>query len=577
MTELSGNALEVAVRRYFENADEGWSGLAERVARTGATTETKEWEEAFYNEINDMTFIPGGRILRNSGKLKQCMLNCACLPISDSIEAIGETIKNSLILWSYGAGIGIDFSTLRYKGAPLVSKGGESSGMVSFLEAIDGVAHTIETGGQRRSGCLAMCRVSHPEIYDFIDAKLEDKTLSYFNLSVAVDNSFLHAVEDDADWDLTFAGQTMKTVRARDLWYKILDSQIRSGEPGIINYNNLIKNNSYYFQQISATNLCGELPLAPYGMCCLGSINLPKFTIGKKTNWKKLETTVYNAVRFLDNIIDVNFYAIKQTETATVESRRIGLGVMGLHDYLINKEVRYGSEKATLEVERLFKFIRDKAYEASVELAREKGTFPKYIRSEYTRASFIKKLPAKIRKDIKKYGIRNTTLLSAQPTGTTSLIADVSSGIEPLFALAYERQDRVSDRFYIHRELASSIEDWLVNNTTKEVKLPEWLVDSSDLTPEDHLEMQATIQKFVDNAVSKTINCPKGMDVETLSKLLFEWLYDVKGVTVYVDGSKEGQVLNRLSIDEAIDRIRDGMKFEIESEVSECISGKCDI
>ncbi|NIW13537.1 MAG: ribonucleoside-diphosphate reductase, adenosylcobalamin-dependent, partial [Candidatus Thorarchaeota archaeon] len=322
--------------------------------------------------------------------------------------------------------------------------------MTSFLTAIDGVARTIETGGQRRSGCLAMCRVGHPEIERFIGSKLKDKELSYFNLSVALNKDFLQKVEEDEEWELSFAGQVVKTVKARDLWYFILESTIKSGDPGLINYDNLVKNNSYYFQSISTTNLCGELPLPAFGMCCLGSLVLPAFLSGRNTNWKKLESTIRNSVRFLDNVLDINYYPISETERVTKDSRRIGLGVMGLHDYLMVKEAKYGSEKSIYEIDRLFKFIRDTAYIASIDLAQEKGAFPKYSKTQYNMASFIRKLPPKLRMYLKEKAIRNCTILSAPPTGTTSLIAEVSSGIEPVFSLACLRKDRVSDRMYVH-------------------------------------------------------------------------------------------------------------------------------
>jgi len=570
--KLSENALKIAEARYFMEGED-WEGLSIRVGDSIAVNEKKQtyWRDRFAEEIFDMYFLPGGRILRNAGKLKQSILNCACLPISDSIEAIGETIKSALIMWSYGAGIGIDFSPLREKGRPLISKGGQSSGMVSFLSAFDSVAATIETGGQRRSGCLAMCKVSHPEIFDFIDAKLTDNKLSYFNLSVAVDNNFLQAVEEDGPWDLVFSGRKVKTVQAVDLWNKILDSAMKSGEPGIINYDNLIKNNSFYFQRISATNLCGELPLPEWGMCCLGSLVLPSFLSGKSTNWKKLEQSIYTIVRFLDNVLDLNYFPIKQSEIVTLDARRLGIGVMGLHDFLMAKEIRYGSDRSIQEVERLYKFIRDTAYRASISLAEEKGAFPKFSANEYRKASFIKKLPAKIRMKIKESGIRNCTLLSAQPTGTTSLIADASSGIEPNYSLVYERKDRVSSRYYIHPLLINFLQGSVDNK-------PDWLVDSADLEPEDHFEVQSAAQRFICNAASKTINFKEGSTINKLSQITLEYIRDLKGVTLYIENSKAGQVLNRLTLEEARKLIKGGVfSSSLNEKDVQCATGTCEI
>lgn len=570
---LSDNAQMVAENRYFSEGED-WDKLCRRVSKGIANVEIRpdDWKDVFYEEIYNMYFIPGGRILRSAGKMRPSMLNCGCLPISDSIESIGETIKNALIMWSYGAGIGIDFSPLRPKGAALLTKGGESSGLISFLTAIDSVARTIETGGARRSGCLAMLHISHPEIFDFIDAKKEDKKLSYFNLSVAVNNDFLKAVENNDDWDLKFGGRVYETVKAVDLWNKILDSMIKTAEPGLINYDNLIKNNSFFYNPISCVNLCSEIGLAAYEMCDLGSLVLPKFVSNMRTNWKKLEESIHIAVRFLDNVLDVNFYPIRETEDATKGGRRLGLGIMGLHDYLMLKHLRYGSDEALTEIEKLFKFIRDASYMASIALAKEKGTFPKYIKSELSRASFIKKLPARIRMEIKEHGVRCVCVNSCQPTGTSSLLADVSSGVEPYFALASKRKDRVGERIYIHPTLKEFI---LSEGKVK----PDWLIDSFDLDPIDHLETQATIQRFLDNGISKTINCPKNITVGKLSKLLLEYIADLKGVTIYADGCREGQVLERMTLAEATKIVKDNEKYEssLAEKDIQCKSGSCDL
>jgi ribonucleoside-diphosphate reductase alpha chain len=570
--KLSENAQKVAERRYFQK-NEDWEGLSNRVGKAAAAIEKdgSKWSSVFAEEIYNMYFIPAGRILRNAGSLKQCLLNCACLPIGDNIEAIGDTIRNALIAWSYGMGLGTDFSPLREKGRELVTKGGESSGVMSFIRAIDFVGSTIQTGGQRRSGLLAMLRVSHPEIFDFIKSKEKDKDLPYTELAVSINKDFICAVENEDEWNLTFAGQTVKTVKAADIWSSMLDIMISSGEPGLMNHSNLMKNNSYYFAPISCTNLCGEVPLSEYGVCCLGSLVLPNFVVNKNINWKKLEHSIHNAVRFLDNIIDINYYPIPQMEVAAKDGRRIGLGVMGLHDFLMMKEIRYGSERSISEIEKLYKFIRDTAYEVSMQLAIEKGAFPKYSRQEYNNASFVRKLPAKLRMNIKDNAIRNVCCLSGQPTGTTSLIADVSSGIEPVFSLAYQRKDRIGERYYVHPKLLQ----WINSN---EEESPDWLVDTSDLKPEDHLEVQSIVTKYVDNSVSKTINCPKDITEDELSRLLLEYINDLKGVTVYRDGSKEGQVLNKIDIDEVRKSVeRSKITSEMSEEDTKCSTGACEV
>ena len=573
MSILSEHAQEIATKRYFHEGEDWEEGLSQRVSYAVSQNEQNKtkWEKIFMEEISDMRFIPGGRILRNAGLVKQSLLNCACVPIKDNIESIGDAIRDSLVLWKYGAGIGINFSALREKGRALATSKGDSSGMLSFLLGIDGVAKLIETGGQRRSGALGLLDVSHPEIFDFINAKTVDGQLPYFNLSVGITEAFLRAVEDDKDWDLVFAGQTVKTVKAKELWNQILDNAIKHGCPGLINLDNMRKNNSYYFQQIEACNLCGEIPLPGYGMCVLGSLNLTKFIINKNTNWKKLETSIANAVRFLDNVIDINFFPLPETEVITKDSRRIGLGVMGLHDYLMAKGIRYGSEKSLVEIDKLFKFLRDTAYTTSIALSAEKGSFPMFDRAAYSRSSFIRKLPAHLRLEIKEYGIRNCCMISAQPTGTTSLIADVSSGIEPIFSLAYRRDDRVSTgRYYIHPRLLEFL-------TSGEKVQPDFLVDAHTLTPEDHLEVQSTVQRYCDNAVSKTINCPKDITKSKLSTILLEYIHDLKGVTIYVDESKEGQILNKVSEKELKEYIeKNNIITTMSEEDVKCATGACE-
>ena len=315
---------------------------------------------------------------------------------------------------------------------------------------------------------------------------------------------------------------------------------VNCAEPGLINWTNFAKNNSYYFLTVLGTNPCGETTLGPNEACDLGSLVLPNYITGNvNTNWKKLDYVIKLAVRFLDNIIEVNKYVLKEIDINAHNTRRIGIGVIGLAEYLFAKGLRYGSEKAVVEVERLMRFIRDSAYQASVELAIEKGAFPKFNSAQYGKASFIRKLPASLRMDIKKYGTRNCTLMALAPTGTISLLTDYTSAIEPLFAKAMIRKDRVSERAYLHPKYQEMI--------TNGKEIPDWFVDSFDLKPKDHFEMQVACQKFCDASVSKTINLPPETTKEDLSSLLLEYIYDLKGVTVYRDGSREGQILNKMT------------------------------
>ena len=571
---LSQKAEEIATDRYYQYPEEGWLNCTLRAATTAAASENvnqHKYKEVFHELIYEQDFIPGGRILRNSGRSRGSLFNCYHLPIGDSIEEIGQLIKDSLILWSEGGGVGINFSSLRPKGAEILGKGGISSGLVSFIEATNAAAKTIESGGGRRAAAIATVDVSHPEIMDFIDAKLIHGKLQSFNISVIINEDFILAVERDSDWEFKFREKSCGKIPARVIWDKIVENMINCAEPGLLNWNNFQKNNSYYFAPVTGTNPCGETTLEPYGVCNLGSLVLPNFITGSiNTNWKKLEYSIRLAVRFLDNIIDSNKYSIKQIDINAHRSRRIGIGVLGVADYLFAKKIRYGSEKSVQELEKLMRFIRDSAYQASVEIAKEKGAFPAFDPIPYTKASFVRKLPADIRMDIKKYGIRNTTLMAMAPTGTISLVAECSSGVEPLFSKAYLRSDRVSDRMYVH----PVYEKLLLSNE----ETPDWFVDSFDLQPKDHFEIQCAIQKYVDGSVSKTINMPKDSTKEDLSKLLLEYIQDLKGVTVYRDGSREGQILNRVSREEVLEYLKNNKtENNLEAIDVRCASGSCEL
>jgi ribonucleoside-diphosphate reductase alpha chain len=379
--QLTDNALTVAQSRYFMNGED-WEQCAQRVARIVAMPESSNRDKIsteFTEMIYNMDFLPGGRILRNCGRPRGSLFNCYHLPIGDSIEEIGQFMKDSLILWSEGGGVGCNFTPLRPRGDTILGKGGQSSGLVSFIEASDAVAKTIESGGARRAAAIAHVDISHPEVMDFIDAKLVDGRISSYNISVAVNEDFLYAVESDKDWTFKFKQKKYTTVKARDIWNKIVKNMVVCAEPGLINWSNFAKNNSYYFEPVLGTNPCGETTLGPYGVCNLGSLVLPNFITGNvNTNWKKLSAVIRTAVRFLDNVIDVNKYTLKEIDISAHKSRRIGVGVIGLAEYLFAKKLRYGSERAVSETERLMKYIRDEVYKASVELAIEKGSFPAF-------------------------------------------------------------------------------------------------------------------------------------------------------------------------------------------------------
>jgi ribonucleoside-diphosphate reductase alpha chain len=570
---LSDSAIMIARDRYFME-EEDWENCAGRVGHVVAAAENShmmKYAELFSEMIFNQDFLPGGRILRNAGRQAGSMFNCYCIPIGDSREEIGQFYKDSLILWGEGGGIGVNISPLRPKGAIIKKVGGNSSGPVSFLVASDAIAACIESGGSRRAAALALMHVSHPDIMRFIDAKLAHGVLPHYNISVALSEEFLEAVESNNDWEFKFAHQSYGKVKARSIWNKIIENMVNCAEPGLLNWDKLSKNNSYYYDPVVGTNPCGEAVLAPYDVCDLGSLVLPNFITGTvNTNWKKLEEVTKLAVRFLDDVIDINKYVLKEIDIKAHNSRRIGLGVMGLAEYLFAKGLRYGSDKAIVEIEKLMRFIRDTVYDTLVQLAEEKGSFPKFEPVAYGKASFIRKLPAPLRMAIKEHGVRCVTGLAVAPTGTISLLAEVTSGIEPLFRKAYLRNDRVSERMYVHHIYRSLLE--------RGEKIPDWYVDTDDLKPSDHFEVQSVVQKYVDGAVSKTINMPTGTTTRQLSKLTLEYIHDLKGLTVYVDGSREGQILNPVSEKEVAKYIKENnITEDMDGEAVKCAAGSCEI
>ena len=570
---LNPHAETVFRRRYAFNEAENWEGLSRRIGRGLAIVENDPayWSEKFSNVIYNMLFLPAGRTLRNVGRPRGSLMNCFTMDIEDSMRSIAYQGAKARILWSEGGGVGFNFSNLRPEGDPIIQKGGESSGPIPFILDYDAGANTVKTGGDRRAAALGLMLVSHPNIVEYIQVKRTDGVLQNFNLSVAITEDFLDAVEHNRDWHLTFNHKRYKTIKARELWNMIMEYMVKHGDPGLLNWDNLRSNNSYYYAKIVSTNPCGEAPLSNLESCDLGSIVLPKFITGtKNTNWDLMEETIDIGVRMLDNVLNANRYALDENKDRSMAGRRIGIGVMGFAEYLFKKKIRYGSEAALYAAEYLMKKIRYFCYKSSIKLAIEKGSFPKFDPEMYMKAHFVKNLPAELRTDIRRYGIRNVTTMAIAPNGTISLLPEVTGSIEPLSYKAYIRHDRIGDRAYIHpvyKEIIESGEE-----------TPDWFVDTNDLKPKDHLETQSIIQKYVDGAISKTINVPKETTPSELSSLLLEYMRDLKGVTVYRDGSKEGQILIPISREDAEKAIAEENDHAVlDAEAIKCSSGSCEI
>ena len=536
--------------------DRSLSDSWRRVARALAAVEVEPeaWEERFHQAMDDFRFLPAGRILAGAGtKRSVTLFNCFVMgTIGDDMSDIFSALREAALTMQQGGGIGYDFSTLRPKGAPVRGVGADASGPLSFMDVWDAMCRTIMSAGSRRGAMMATLRCDHPDIEAFIEAKQDPARLRMFNLSVLVTDPFMDAVRAGESWDLVFDGSIHRTVQARDLWDRIMRSTYLGAEPGVIFIDRINKrNNLAYCETISATNPCGEQPLPPYGACLLGSINLARlverpFEADAALDLEALADLVPVAVRMMDNVVDVSRFPLPRQEAEARAKRRIGLGVTGLADALIMCGARYGSAGAVRLTETWMRALRDNVYRASVELAREKGPFPLFDREPYLAGDCITELPDDIRAGIAEHGIRNALLTSIAPTGTISLLADnVSSGVEPVFAFNHERTvlepdgsnrvESVSDHAYrLYRRLKG-----------EDAPLTDAFIDAQSLKPEDHVVMQAVVQKYVDSSISKTINCPEDIDFEAF-KDVYLAAYDsgCKGCTTYRPNPLTGAVLS---------------------------------
>lgn len=538
---INENQKLVFEDRYkFEN--ETINGMWDRVAKAAASVEKDKdyWHEQFFNLLKDFKFLPGGRILSTLGTgVKRPLFNCYVIPSpEDSRQGIMDNVRKMVEIMAHGGGVGVDLSTLRPKGSPVKGVNGKSSGVVAWANLYSEATGTIIQGGSRRGALLLSLRVDHPDIIDFIKAKENPNVLNNANLSVLITDKFMKAVKADEDWHLMWGNEVFNTVKARYLWQLIAEKAWASGEPGVIfidTYNKM--SNTWYFEDIVTTNPCGEQGLPPDGVCNLGHMNLSAYidTNTKSLNHDKFCEDVKVAVRFLDNIIDVSDYLYRENKNAVRQSRRIGLGMLGIADALLKMELKYGDKKALDFIDEVFYLLKIVAYSTSIDLAEEKGAFPKFDREKYLQGEFIKGLPENIRHKIYSRGIRNATLLTIAPTGSTGLLANASSGIEPIFNWETKRKDRLGERVIRHW----FVEDKDINN------LPEYAVTAHEISPENHILMQAAAQKHIDSSISKTINLPNKATVEDVIKA-YELAYELgcKGCTVYRDGSRDAQVLS---------------------------------
>ncbi len=590
--KLSLNAVRVLERRYLLKNNQGRvvetpSGMFHRVARAVASADklyneranVEKSEEDFYRLMASLEFLPNSPTLMNAGTDIGQLSACFVLPVGDSIDEIFEALKFMAIIHKSGGGTGFSFSSLRPKGDLVKSTMGVASGPVSFMQIFNAATDVIKQGGRRRGANMGIMRVDHPDIIEFITSKEKEGALANFNISVAVTDEFMEAVKKDEEYNLINprTGKPEKKLRAKDVFDLIVTTAWRTGDPGIVFLDEINRHNpTPDVGKIESTNPCGEVPLLPYESCNLGSINLSRMVVDGEVDWDRLKETVRTAVHFLDNVIDVNNYPLPQIEKSTKANRKIGLGVMGFAEMLLELNIPYDSEEAVALAEKVMKFISDEARKMSVEIAEKRGSFPNFKGSIWRKKGYK--------------AMRNATSTSIAPTGSISIIGGTTSGIEPLFAVSFVRnvmgtqlfevnplfEKAARERGFYSTELMQRVAKNGSPRGIKEipVDIQRVFVTALDIAPEWHVKMQAAFQKHTDNAVAKTVNLPHEASLEDVRKI-FLLAHDLKckGVTVYRYGSKSEQVLYT----SPVSGIKNGKQFvEADSEYAgECPSGVC--
>ncbi|MDZ4228507.1 MAG: adenosylcobalamin-dependent ribonucleoside-diphosphate reductase, partial [Candidatus Levybacteria bacterium] len=576
--KLDGIREKVFLDRYALKDKEGklvehtpeemWKRVATGIAKNEKPAKKDYWAKKFYGIMEDFKFVPGGRILSGAGTDYQVTyFNCFVIPSpKDSREGIVDSLKQLIEIQSRSGGVGLNLSSLRPRGARVKKVNGTSSGPVTWAGLFSYATHdVVQQGGTRRGATMLMLWDWHPDIEEFITVKQDLSKINGANLSVCVSDAFMEAVKKDGNWDLVYPDlddpkydtkwdgdiiswkklggkvKVHKTIKAKYLWDLICTAAWRSAEPGLhfLERSNK-RSNTYYFEKLIATNPCGEQPLGAWAVCNLGAMNLAAYVRNGKFDYENFGLDVKVALRLLDNVIDQTYYFFKENEKCAKDIRRTGLGIMGIGDALIKMKLRYGSKESMPVIRKIFEVLRDNAYEASSDIAKEKGAFPKFNKVKYLKGYHIKNLPVMLQKKIAKQGIRNAVLLTIAPTGTTSLISGVSSGIEPVYEFTFKRKDRTGEHMMYH----PLFEEWKKQNPN--TPKPDYFASANDLTPLEHASVQAVAQEFIDSSISKTVNAPNSHTVEDV-KNLYMSAYDLglKGVTYMRDGSREG-VLSRV-------------------------------
>lgn len=572
--QLSENALKVLKARYLlrdengnviETPEEMFRRVSNAIASVEASygNDPSEWAERFYDAMSNLLFLPNTPTLINAGKELGQLAACFVLPVDDSMKSIFDSLKNAALILQSGGGTGFSFSRLRPRADIVKSTGGIASGPVSFMRIYNTATEVIKQGGARRGANMGILRVDHPDILEFIKIKRHAEELTNFNISVAVTDAFMEALKEDKEYELINprSNRIVGSLKARDVFNEIVESAWETGDPGLIFIDRINRDNpTPHIGQIESTNPCGEQPLLPFEACVLGSINLSKI-LQLKTKNSKLKTEEYEidfdllsrlvrlAVRFLDDAIDANKYPVAEIERMHKGNRKIGLGVMGWADMLIKLGIRYNSKRAFSLARQVMRFIRDSARAESSELARQRGAFPNFKGSIYDTPEFLS-----------KGGLRNATTTTIAPTGTLSIIANCSSGIEPLFAIAYKRLVLDTELYEMHPyflEIAKErgfYSDELIQRINKRgnlrgmkdvpVDVRRIFITALEIPPEDHIEVQSAFQEFTDNAVSKTINLRQRATRDDVARaFMLAYEKGCKGITVFRYGSKRGTLV----------------------------------
>lgn len=562
LKDKEGAALE-------QTPEEMWARVAKGIAGVEKTPQDKKkWEKKFYDVMDDFKFLPGGRILAGAGTgFDVTYFNCFVIPNPpDSRGGIMQNLTDMIEIMAHGGGVGLNLSGLRPRGARVKKVNGFSSGPMNWAELYSlATKDIVQQGGSRRGALMLMLHDWHPDIEEFITVKQDLARINGANLSVCVSDGFMEAVKADADWDLSYADlddpdydkkwdgdllewkkqggkvKVYKTIKAAALWKMICEAAWTSAEPGLhfLERSNK-RSNTWYFEKLIATNPCGEQPLGAWAVCNLGAMNLAAYVRDGAFDYETFGKDVQVSMRFLDNVIDDTHYFFDKNEKVAKDIRRTGLGILGLADALIKMKLRYGAEESLPTIRKIFETLRNNAYIASSNLAKEKGVFPKFNKEKYLQGYHIKNLPQEIQDMIAEQGIRNAVLLTIAPTGTTSLISNVSSGVEPVYEFEFIRRDRLGE----HKMYHPLYDAWRLENPG--VEKPAYFCSANDLTPEDHVKVQAIAQEYIDSSISKTVNAPNGHTVEDVQNL-YMMAYDqgLKGVTYMRDGSRQG-VLSRI-------------------------------